>query len=208
MSEAESIRGREASLNGRGRVPPADRVPVTPRAHLRAATRPDHEAVDRIFSQFDLARMDGYRSLLVAQASAHLAMEDALGRAGAARLLDDWPGRRRADLLRADLADLGAPTAPPVVPPGFAGESEIFGGLYVLEGSRLGGALLSSRVPPGAPARFLTAPQATGAWRKLVGLLDLRLACPSALEAAVRSARACFECFALAGRQELETVLG
>jgi heme oxygenase (biliverdin-IX-beta and delta-forming) len=68
-------------------------------------------------------------------------------RAAAASLA--WPGRRRTHLFARDLTSLGVrasthllvPRAPPVFPT--VGEAQVFGWLYVAEGSTLGGAVIA-----------------------------------------------------------------
>ena len=52
--------------------------------------------------------------------------------------------------------------------PNFSGLPALLGGLYVIEGSRLGGALLKRGLPAGTSARFLNAPAEPGAWRRLI----------------------------------------
>lgn len=175
------------------------------RAALRAATAAEHERVDRLFSTADLGAIEGYRRFLVAQAAAFLPVEAALDAAGATQVLADWPQRRRGDLLRADLAALGATEPEPVAPPSFASDAAILGGIYVLEGSRLGGAMLKRAVAAEAPAAFLSAPQEAGSWRKLLENLDRILYAPDQIEAAVGAARTVFERFAAGGLRHLET---
>ena len=143
----------------------------------------------------------------MAQASAHLGVESALDEAGAAAVLPDWPERRRADLVRADLAELGAELPRPAAAPEFRNEAQLLGGIYVLEGSRLGGSVLSSRIAAGAPARFLRADAKPGAWRNLLILLADRLKGDPDLEMAAAAARACFACFEQAALLELEPVI-
>jgi len=179
---------------------------VTARAVLRAATAADHERVDRLFSSLDLAREVDYRLFLIAQAAAHLPIEEAIDVAGAHALLADWPERKRAHLLTADLADLGAGVPSPQEPPALPDAASIFGAIYVLEGSRLGGALLKRQLPAGLPKRFLNAEQAPGAWRKLLAKLDEFVYAPEHLEAATNAARQVFMRFERAGRLYLETV--
>lgn len=180
---------------------------MTVRSPLRDPTRADHDAVDRLFSRFDLSRTVGYRSFLAAQAAAFIPVERALEDAGAASVVDDWADRRRADRLRADLADLGGDVVRAVAPPALRTEAAILGVVYVLEGSRLGGAMLSRRLAPGSPARFLTAPARPGAWRALLRLLDRKLARPAECFAAAEAARACFRCFEDAALLELESLV-
>jgi heme oxygenase len=180
----------------------------TVRARLREATRREHDAVDALFSRFDLADAAGYAAFLALQAAAHAPVEAALDRAGAAAVLDDWPARRRAHLLLADLADLGADARPPVPAPAFDTAPALLGGLYVLEGSRLGGAVLRRRLPAAAPARFLAAAAPQGSWGRLLALLETKLHRQADLAEAVAAARAVFRCFERAGTADLETSVG
>jgi heme oxygenase len=179
---------------------------VTARAALRGATAADHERVDRLFSSLDLAREADYRLFLIAQAAAHLPVEEAIEAAGARALLADWPERRRAHLLREDLADLDAEVPPALEAPALPDAASIFGAIYVLEGSRLGGTLLKRGLPIGMPKRFLDAEQSPGAWRKLLAKLDEFVYAPEHLEAATNAARQVFMRFERAGRLYLETV--
>ncbi|HEY6917186.1 MAG TPA: biliverdin-producing heme oxygenase [Allosphingosinicella sp.] len=188
---------------------------MSPRQELRAATADEHERVDRLFSMFDLGTDEGYRAFLSAQAWAYLPVEKALDTAGAARLIDDWRERRRAHLLLADLEELGAGRMEssaqshrgvPVFSAreGCERDAAILGALYVLEGSRLGGAVLKRRLPPGMPVRFLGTPQSPGAWRKLLEILDECLYEPERLAVAVGTARDVFMRFESGGRRVLE----
>jgi heme oxygenase len=179
---------------------------VTARAALRVATAADHERVDRLFSSLDLTRLADYRLFLTAQAAAHLPVEEAVNAAGARALLSDWPQRMRGHLLEADLTDLGVEVPSPQEPPALPVAASIFGAIYVLEGSRLGGAMLRRELPAGFPKRFLDAEQAPGAWRKLLAKLDEFVYAPDQLEAASLAAREVFMRFEIAGRQYLETV--
>jgi heme oxygenase len=74
---------------------------------LRDATASWHERVDALFSNTDLADPRQYGGFLLAQAAAHLAVEQALDRANVAEIVSDWPERRRGNLIRLDLATLG-----------------------------------------------------------------------------------------------------
>jgi heme oxygenase len=177
---------------------------VSARAALRAATAEDHRRVDQLFSRLDLGSDAGYRLFLTAQAAAHLPVEIALEAAGAAEWLPDWPERRRSHLLIADLAELGVDPPAPIPPPALVDEASIMGALYVLEGSRLGGAFLKRSLAPQAPTRFLAAAQEAGAWRKLLAKLDESLYEPARVESACGTARQVFRRFETAGRLYLE----
>lgn len=121
------------------------------RFRLRRATSAAHARLDDLFSRFDLSIASGYVAFLCAQAPAFLAVERALDDAGASALIDGWTLRRRSDALRKDLADLGQ-TLPPGLPaPVVVTEPQILGAAYVLEGSRLGGAILARQVSSGLP---------------------------------------------------------
>ena len=121
---------------------------------LRAATQGAHARVDAAFSRFDLTCREDYADFLTVHARVVPGLEQALDRAGAGALLADWPERRRGGALLADLADLEAPIpACAAAQVDFADPSEALGGLYVLEGSRLGGAVLARRVQRSADPR-------------------------------------------------------
>lgn len=181
------------------------------RFELRQATAKAHAAVDEAYSTFDLAAPEGYQAFLRAQYACLAPLEAALTFAGAERLLPDWPSRRRAQLLEADLADLGAgAAAPPQLQgaPGLRLPAAIMGALYVLEGSRFGGTVLSRRVRPGMPVRFLAVGAEPGAWRALVAALDRHLTSDGALHVAVEAAHAVFTSFETAARMRREFALG
>jgi heme oxygenase len=175
------------------------------RAALRAATADCHKRVDAAFSRFDLGTEDGYRRFLLAQAGGFLPVESALDEAGAETVLSDWPQRRRGVLLRADLAAL-AVTVPEPFPglPIVSGKAPMLGAIYVLEGSRLGGAVLKKAVPSHFPRRFLEARQAAGSWRKLLQTLDEFLIRPGDLDAAIVAAKEVFARFERAANAHLE----
>jgi heme oxygenase len=172
---------------------------------LRQATAAEHERVDCLFSRLDLARADHYRLFLTAQACAQIPVEAALDAAGAQRLVEDWPARRRSHLLIADLRDLRLQIPAPEEPPALTSDEAILGAVYVLEGSRLGGAVLKRSLPDTVPKRFLTAPQPQGSWRKLLETLDHFLYETSAIESASGAAKQVFQCFEAGGLRFLES---
>lgn len=187
-----------------GAAPPR----TTTRLRLRDATRAEHDAVEDLYAHFDLGRLADYGAFLACQAAAHIPIEDALGSAGAAGVLGDWPARRRGHLLLADLEALGVAPGPAVSSPVFDSRAAVLGGLYVLEGSRLGGAVLRRTIPEGAPVKFLSAPTPPGAWSRFVALLEDELGREADLAAAVAAARAVFGAFEQVGRRDVETLLG
>lgn len=176
---------------------------MSARFALRSATAADHERVDAIFARFRLDEAAGYSGFLRATAAAYLPVENGLDEAGAANLVPDWTARRRADLLQEDLAGLGEAPGP-ALPFTISGEAEMFGAIYVLEGSRLGGAMLKKSVPQSLPRRFLDAPAEHGAWRRFSDLLDDRLCSSHDQNRAIMASKQVFDLFAQAGLDVLE----
>lgn len=177
---------------------------MTARAALRAATAAEHERVDTLFSRYNLEAASGYRLFLLAQAAAFLPVEAALDSAGAGGILGDWPLRKRTALLAADLAALGETPPPPLAAPEFDTPAATIGGLYVLEGSRLGGALLKRTIPDSLPKSFLDAPQPRGSWRKVLDQLEVFLYRTDLIDEAAESARQVFQRFEAGGLRYLE----
>ena len=178
---------------------------MSARAALRAGTAAEHERVDRLFSGLNFGRADDYRRFLLAQAAAYLPIEAALDAAGAEALLDDWSSRRRAPLLFADLGEMGLAAPAPSAAPSFVNPAQMLGAIYVLEGSRLGGALLKRGIGEGLPRRFLDAPQKPGSWRKLLDNMERFLYRSDQLEAAVGAAKSVFQGFEAGGLRYLES---
>lgn len=162
---------------------------------LRELTREAHDRVDALLSRFDLTDRDQYGDFLSVQAAAFLPVEAALDAAGAADLLADWPQRRRGDALRADLAALGRPVPNPIAPPSYSGAPAIWGGMYVLEGSRLGGAMLHKTVPDDFPGRFMAPPPDRTLWPRFLEELERNNDADVLRQRAGASAIATFACF-------------
>lgn len=177
---------------------------MSARSALRDGTRAEHERVDRLFGRLDLTAPLDYRLFLIAQAAAFLPVEAALEQAGVESIIPDWSERRRSQPLRDDLAALEAPLPAFETAPELAGASAILGAVYVVEGSRLGGAMLRRGLADSIPQSFLRHSQGSGAWRKLLETLDHSLYETAALDTALRAARAVFGCFETAGRRILE----
>lgn len=170
---------------------------------LRDGTHAAHGRVDEIYSHADLSRGEDYALFLTAQAAALIPAEEALEQAGAGRLLEDWPSRKRAGLLRADLLEMKVRVPAPIAAPVFATEAELWGGLYVLEGSRLGGALLRRSIAPDFPSSFLGAASPEAGWRKLIQKLAENLSGPADAAVATTAAGRIFSLFEEAGSRFL-----
>jgi heme oxygenase len=177
---------------------------LSARAFLREATSAGHERVDALYSALDLSDRGDYRLFLTGIAGAFLPIEAAAERGGAERLLPDWGARRRADMLRRDLAALGESVPALARVPDLASDAEILGAVYVLEGSRLGGAILRKSLPVNAPKDFLDADQVHGNWRNFLEKLDEALYEPALLYAAAGAANQAFACFQWAGERALK----
>ncbi len=133
--------------------PPIPRTPPWQprRGRLRAGTAEAHRRLDHLLDSAGcFASLDGYRRYLRRIAPLQAALEGALEAAGAEALLPDWPRRRKASLIAADLRALGGPPPAPLPRPfpGLAGwrAGDVLGTLYVLEGATLGGAVLARRL--------------------------------------------------------------
>jgi heme oxygenase len=170
-----------------------------PRHLLRSATAAHHDRVDRLFSQADLGCREGYGRFLMAQAAAHLPIEAALTEAGAATLLPDWRERRRASALIQDLTalDLAMPNSCPA--PAFDHPAAVLGGIYVLEGSRMGGRVLGRTVPSHLPSRFLD-PGSSPTWTVVVAALEKRLVDRESLALAIAAASNVFAVYESSAR--------
>jgi heme oxygenase len=162
---------------------------------LRRETRAAHERVDARFSALNLRVEDDYRRFLMLHAIAFLPVEKAVTDAGAARLVEDWEAMRRTPELLADLQALGLAAPSDEGGPCFNDDAEMLGAIYVLEGSRLGGAALRKSIDPTFPHRFLAHPQPKGRWRVLVALLERNLGESVRVDSAVEAALGAFAFF-------------
>jgi heme oxygenase len=173
------------------------------RLALRAATAAHHDRVDHVFSAATLSTRDGYGRFLLAQAGALFAVEDALDASRIETIVPDWPSRRRAELLRGDIIACGLAPPAPLPPPAFASDAAMLGGLYVLEGSRLGGTLLKRSVPADYPTAFLSGGNSFR-WRRLLTIIDERLQTANDIDAAISAATGVFALFEHSGRAFLK----
>jgi heme oxygenase len=173
-------------------------------AALHAGTKTEHERLDALFGGFSLTSADGYRAFLTAHARALPAIEQALDAGGFADRLADWPGRRRADALAADLVTLGGAVPAPLPAPALDTPAKQWGAAYVIEGSRLGGAMLARGVAADLPKAYLGTPQNPGNWRIFLDYLDKALTVPQDIAVAGETARAVFALFEAAGQQQMD----
>ena len=171
-------------------------------ARLRAATDPAHRALEAGLDwQARVATRAGYRDLLARLHGFHATWECAIG----AELADEpfLAPRRRLALLAADLDHLGlAPAAVAALPRAVAialdGPAAATGALYVLEGSTLGGQLISRALGEAAwaPAEGLRyfnpyGRRTAAMWGQFRTALDTAVPALDA-EAVVEGARATF----------------
>ena len=157
--------------------------------------------VDQRFGALIAADVTATSEFLSASASVILTLEHALSEAGATRLLPDWEERKRGDALLADLDALGAAPGYPVLAQ-VGGDAEQFGFLYVLEGSRLGAAVVLCATEAAGDPR-MRARDAVPAPRRRPALLafvpratrDIARCKARAPDEAIAGARAAFSLF-------------
>lgn len=178
---------------------------MTLRNALRAGTAEYHDVVDSLFGRFDMSDRRQYGAFLLGHARVLLATERALEQGGIERLVPDWPERARADMLRADLHALGLPM-PPLLPfASLSTEDALWGAAYVLEGSKLGGAILAKRVPAHFPSTYLAFQGPKGAMKAFMNRLDANDAVDR--ERAIAAAKRVFAAFRTAAELELEILV-
>jgi heme oxygenase (biliverdin-IX-beta and delta-forming) len=137
-------------------------------AVLRATTAGQHALIDVALSRFDLTDRNSYVKFLLAHAAVLPPIEKALA---ADSSLPPW--RARTEALKLDLASFGHGMPPPLSIE-MSSLAEKFGLLYVIEGSRLGGRLLLSRVAPAFSSNYLGAIHEPGEWRAFIDALEER----------------------------------
>lgn len=169
------------------------------RTSLRAATSTAHDRVDRLFSTFNLAQRADYGRFLQAQAAALLPLERALDLGAAPDLPIDWRARQRSEHLLQDLDALGLDVPRHETLRPITEIAAALGTLYVLEGSRLGGALLKRSVPAEFPTAFLS-PVPASSWRKFLEILENSLTTPDLRAAALSAAEQAFALFESSAR--------
>ena len=176
------------------------------RHKLRAATAEAHEHLDACAREMNLADRQTYGRFLMAQSGPVLALETALEDSGVALVLPDWPFRRRTAALRHDLEYLGL-CAQSCRSVRLTSVAQIFGTLYVLEGSRLGARVLLRQILAAAPSlepatRFLSHGSDARLWVTFLQVLEANVGISDLAESA-QSARNAFALFEDSFRQAL-----
>jgi heme oxygenase len=182
-------------------------------SRLKSATAEAHGALEAdLAASGYLTDAALYPTYLARLYTLQAALEGRLDAAGAGRLLTDWPARKKARLIAADLAALGLARGAAIPSPGLdvrlGSDGGVFGALYVLEGATLGGAILSRRlaaigVPAGALA-FLTSygSERGRMWRAFLARLEAARFEAAGEADMVRAALATFAAFRQALLQE------
>jgi heme oxygenase len=187
------------------------------RKTLRLATKPAHERLHTNAAFAALLRGDltllAYQRLLTCLLGLHEPIEDSLGRFPASPLLE-WrsagAGVSRTAALRSDLAALGvdqleieaAPRAHALLPP-LDDAAAALGCAWVVEGSALGGRIMSSRVDAmlslgqgqGGGSFFSCDPGQRERWRGCCDAVEICGAEPDGLTAMIRAAMITFAVF-------------
>ncbi len=152
---------------------------------LKAATHSAHELLDHsIMSKKPFSARERYGQFLQVQYVFHRDIAAFYDDPTLDQLLPDLKGRKRVDLIRQDLVDLGLSVPADDVDPIFGAGAELdlptaLGWLYVAEGSNLGAAILSKEAAKlgfsaSSGARHLAgAPEGRGLhWRTFTAALD------------------------------------
>lgn len=169
-----------------------DTSPGSTLAHVRARTRELHERAEALVDLSTLCTAERYRTLLSLFLGFHGPLERRLARVDLRAVGLDLDARLKAPLLEADLRCLGVD--PGQVPacddlPGLPALPEALGCLYVLEGSTLGGQVISRHlrktmgiVPGHGGSFFASDGRDVGAmWRDFCRALEV--GCPGEPEA-------------------------
>ncbi|WP_338609063.1 biliverdin-producing heme oxygenase [Pelagibacterium nitratireducens] len=165
---------------------------------LRDATGAAHQRLDEAAGRFDLGSRDDYRRFLVWHGAIVPGLETHMAANGIERIVADWAERKRTAALLSDLGALG------VSWPGQAdlqlqsGRGALFGMAYVLEGSRLGSAMLVRRVDPalrGAATGYLDHGAGLKLWPRFLDILNTAGLSGAEQQAAIDAANQVFMLF-------------
>ena len=180
--------------------------PVAPAANalaeLRLATRDRHARIDRLMNLRRMRDRGHYGRVLLAFDSFLAPWEQSVASALPAR----WQGwlhqRSRRPFLRKDLAALSLSPRPaaPLAMPRLAGNSAAWGSLYVMEGSALGGQVITRALAPagllpdqGASYFHGWGADTTAMWQDFLLQLQAEVATSAAVESACAAACETFD---------------
>ncbi len=188
-------------------------APDSLRAFLRDGTSEQHRSLDdAVNARGYLRTHGGYQNFLARSLAFQSAAEEVLQRLDVVSLIPDWPQRRRAPLLAADLATLSGPPPDPrlqsaarqlLAPCSRAAHA--WGIAYVLEGSTLGAAFVLKEVAKiGVTATqggsFLASGKSGPGWPAFLAQLDTQVFTKAeradVLDSARRAFAAAHACFA------------
>ncbi len=167
---------------------------------LRAATRDHHDRIDRLVSLSRLRDRSHYAVVLQVFEAFLRGWEPEVARLLPARR--DWlQSRSRHAFLRHDLQALYLPTLAEAAPvPQLRTPAAAWGSVYVMEGSALGGQVITRSLaaaglsPTTGAAYFHGWGDATpGMWRDARAVLEQEIASPAALDDACDGARRTFD---------------
>jgi heme oxygenase (biliverdin-IX-beta and delta-forming) len=169
-------------------------------AALRGATHTHHERVDRLVDLQRLQEPSHYARVLRVLEAFLAGWEPAVA-AALPPARQEWLRlRSRRPFLQQDLRALRVAPGTAARMPGFASEAAAWGAIYVMEGSALGGQVISRTLarrglsPATGAAYFHGWGDATSAmWREVRGLLASHLDSPRAIAQAWEGARATFD---------------
>jgi|ERR1700722_4351891 heme oxygenase (biliverdin-IX-beta and delta-forming) len=138
---------------------------------LRERTGGLHAELDRTNEALLAQGSAGYARFLAGQGAVIIPLEKRLEISGIEKILPDWSLRARRYDLKADLRELAQPCEFVEVP-AFRAPAELLGAAYVLEGSRLGAALLLQTLDPSTATRFLRHGLGKGLWPHFLNVLE------------------------------------
>lgn len=174
---------------------------------LRRETRSRHADLDGMFANGHFGDADGYTRFLLIHAQVLPVVEEQLGARAEIRSMPLWSQRLRAPSLNLDLSDLGAPRPARLDYTLGGSPGAAAGAAYVLEGSRLGGRLISANLGKsglqGLPTRFIEHGRDNDFWRTFLAWLGCLEPDACSLGEAVGSANEVFDLYLQAARVEL-----
>lgn len=152
--------------------------------NLKAATADVHDNVDKSIMAHDpFANKQSYLAFLSLQYYFLKDVSALYEHRELSELINDLPSRRRLGMLEQDFADLAAELPRAFLAPEISDSTDFataLGWLYVVEGSKVGAAMLGKQAQAKLPvsadngARYLAGPGAGrgSAWRELVNVID------------------------------------